>query len=44
MLFENPKIKIIGITYQNKHGSKYYSKYYTDKNNQKNHFIDFNIS
>lgn len=33
--FENPKIKITGVVFQNKHGSKYYSRYYTSKKDNK---------
>ena len=33
MSFLNPQIKVIGIVFQNSHGSKYYSRYYlSDKN------------
>ena len=28
MSFENPRIKVTGIVFQNKHGSKYYSNYF----------------
>lgn len=31
MSFENPKIQVTGVVFQNKHGSKYYSRYYTNK-------------
>jgi hypothetical protein len=41
MSFQTPKIKILGITYQNKHGSKYYSKYYIDSKETKFYPIDF---
>lgn len=33
--FENPRIKITGVVFQNKHGSKYYSHYYTTKKDAK---------
>lgn len=38
MSFQNPKINVIGVVFQNKHGTKYYSRYYMNKKEGKGEY------
>ena len=38
MSFENPRIKVAGIVFQNKHGSKYYSNYFLSSKEARSDF------
>lgn len=41
MSFENPRIKVTGVVFQNKYGSKYYSNYFLAP---KEHRGDFDLA